>query len=120
MSAPKRIYAVSELLRLLAKAGAAASGTSATVGGPTFTPIGLAVHDIDGELHSDAGGAAGEALVVDTTAGGQPVWGGIYAIAAGVPSGAPDGALPIAVDTTAVTGGIYVWDGAAWVKAATI
>lgn len=42
-------------------------------------------------------------------------------IAAGVPAGAPTTTeLPIAVDTTAVTGGIYAWNGAAWVQAATI
>lgn len=40
---------------------------------------------------------------------------------AGVPSGAPTGTeLPIAVDTTAVTGGVYFWDGANWVLAASI
>lgn len=42
-------------------------------------------------------------------------------IAAGVPAGTPvSPELPLAVDTTAVTGGIYAWNGAAWVKAATI
>ena len=42
-------------------------------------------------------------------------------IAAGVPSGAPTGTeLPIAVDSTASTGGIYVWDGASWTKYASI
>jgi hypothetical protein len=41
--------------------------------------------------------------------------------AAGVPTGAPAGTeLPIAFDTTATTGGLYVWTGAAWVKASTI
>jgi len=41
--------------------------------------------------------------------------------AAGVPSGAPTTTeLPIAVDTTASTGGIYVWTGAAWTKYASI
>ncbi len=41
--------------------------------------------------------------------------------AAGVPTGAPTGTeLPIAADTTAVSGGLYVWSGAAWVKAATV
>ena len=39
-------------------------------------------------------------------------------IGAGVPSGAPSAAeLGIAIDTTAVTGGVYGWSGAAWVKA---
>ncbi len=41
--------------------------------------------------------------------------------AAGVPSGAPvAGEAPLAEDTTAVTGGFYYWNGAAWVKVATI
>jgi hypothetical protein len=41
--------------------------------------------------------------------------------AAGVPSGAPTGTeARIAVDTTAVSGGIYYWSGSAWVKAATV
>jgi hypothetical protein len=33
--------------------------------------------------------------------------------------GAPTG-LPLAFDSTAVTGGLYVWNGAAWVKVSTI
>lgn len=41
--------------------------------------------------------------------------------AAGVPVGAPTGNEgPVAIDSTAVTGGLYVWTGAAWVKGATI
>lgn len=41
--------------------------------------------------------------------------------AAGVPSGAPTGTeLPIAFDSTAVTGGVYYWTGAAWVKGGAI
>lgn len=41
--------------------------------------------------------------------------------AAGVPAGAPTGTeLPIAFDTTATSGGLYVWTGAAWVYAAPI
>ena len=42
-------------------------------------------------------------------------------MAAGVPGGAPAaGTLPLACDPTAVTGGFYFWNGAAWVKVATI
>ena len=41
--------------------------------------------------------------------------------AAQVPSGAPTGTeLPIAFDTTTVSGGLYVWTGGAWVYAAPI
>ena len=42
-------------------------------------------------------------------------------IGAGVPSGAPvDGENGMAADTTAVTGGLYAWTGAAWLKVSTI
>lgn len=65
-------------------------------------------------------GAAGDFLWPDGVTGlvlGPP----IVRAAAGVPAGAPiAGELPIAVDTTAVTGGVYFWTGAAWVQAATI
>jgi hypothetical protein len=66
-------------------------------------------------LTDQSDGVAGEALVA--TGGGTPrvVYGGLT-IAAGVPAGAPTGKLPIAIDTTAVTGGAYYWNGAAWVK----
>lgn len=73
----------------------------------------------DGVAHVTTGGkvgAAGEALVSDGAAGVQ--WAGVQ-IAAGVPAGAPTG-LPLAFDSTAVTGGLYVWNGAAWVKVSTI
>lgn len=41
--------------------------------------------------------------------------------AAGVPAGAPTTTeLPLAYDSTAVTGGFYFWTGAAWTKVATI
>lgn len=61
-------------------------------------------------------GAAGEALCSDGA--GQVIFAGVQ-VAAAVPMGPPTG-LPIALDTTAVTGGLYVWNGAAWVKASTI
>jgi hypothetical protein len=42
-------------------------------------------------------------------------------VAAGVPSGAPTaGENGIAFDTTASTGGLYAWNGSAWVKGGTI
>lgn len=41
--------------------------------------------------------------------------------AAGVPTGAPSATeLPVAYDSTAVSGGLYVWSGSAWVRAAPI
>lgn len=40
-------------------------------------------------------------------------------IAAGVPSGAPT-SLPFAFDSTAVTGGLYIWDGTVWVQVSVI
>lgn len=61
-------------------------------------------------------GEAGQALVSDGAAFLK--YGGVQT-AAGVPVGAPTG-LPFAYDTTAVTGGFYYWNGAAWVKVATI
>lgn len=66
-------------------------------------------------------GAAGQALVGSGGSGSaaRTVWGSII-VAAGVPSGAPDGKLPIAYDTTAVSGGTYLWNGSDWVKVATI
>lgn len=36
------------------------------------------------------------------------------------PAGAPTGTLPFRYDSTAVTGGMYFWNGAAWVKITTI
>lgn len=46
---------------------------------------------------------------------------GLVRAAAGVPSGAPEATeLPIAVDTTGGSGGVYYWSGSAWVKAASI
>ena len=42
-------------------------------------------------------------------------------VAAGVPSGAPTaGENGMAFDTTASTGGLYAWNGSAWVKGSTI
>jgi hypothetical protein len=61
-------------------------------------------------------GAAGQALVSDGSQ--RLIYGGVQ-IAAAVPMGAPTG-LPLAFDSTAVTGGLYVWNGAAWVKVSTI
>lgn len=44
-------------------------------------------------------------------------------VAAGVPAGVPNfaaGELPIAYDSTAVSGGTYLWTGEAWTKIANI
>ena len=42
----------------------------------------------------------------------------VMKIAAGVPTGAPNnGEQLVALDTTPGTGGIYAWDGTAWIKA---
>jgi hypothetical protein len=79
----------------------------------------VAAHGRVKALSNGTNGAVGEVLVPDGLGLGDLVFGGLI-IAAGVPAGAPDGKLPIAIDTTAVTGGIYGWNGAAWVKAATI
>lgn len=42
-------------------------------------------------------------------------WAGVQS-GAGVPVAAPDGFQPLYIDTTPITGGLYVWDGAAWVQ----
>lgn len=63
-----------------------------------------------------------ETQMLSTVDTSNAAWGSPI-IAAAVPVAAPvAGELGIAVDTTAVTGGIYIWDatGNAWVKAATI
>lgn len=57
-------------------------------------------------------GLPGQVLVPDGN--GYLSYGGVQ-IAAGVPVGAPVG-LPFAFDSTAVSGGLYVWNGAAWLK----
>jgi hypothetical protein len=66
-----------------------------------------------------APGSAGKVLAMGA---GTPGWvQQTVRSAAGVPSGAPSGAeLPLAFDSTATTGGLYIWSGAAWVKVSTI
>lgn len=78
------------------------------------------IQRLTGELEYLSAATAGQLLTVGS--GGKASFvTPVVRIAAGVPSGAPTvGELPIAVDTTAVTGGIYAWSGSAWVKAATI
>lgn len=91
------------------------------------------VVELEGHLHVPAGIDAGilngvainntpteEGQILSTVDGSNAAW-STFVVAAGVPAGAPaSGKLPIAVDTTAVSGGIYVWTGSAWVKAASI
>ncbi len=108
-------------------ASANTGGTATVAGGcdSNFAKFGAFVQ-CDGATNADDGklsvrtaggvGVAGQALVTDGA--GFVVYGGVQ-IAAGVPMGAPTG-LPFAVDTTAVSGGLYVWNGAAWVKVSTI
>lgn len=66
---------------------------------------------------SNSYGLSGQAIVSDGNS--ELVYGGVR-VAAAVPVAAPDGYLPFAYDTTAVTGGFYFWNGAAWVKVANI
>jgi hypothetical protein len=69
-------------------------------------------------ITNDSVGTSGTALVSDGD--GKLVYGGIQ-ILSGVPSGAPNGTFPFAYDTTAITGGLYIWDvGSGWIKVATI
>lgn len=83
----------------------------------------------DGPVNADTVGGVAinntpttETQMLSTVDTVNAAWGSPI-IAAAVPVAAPvAGQLGLAVDTTAVTGGIYVWDatGNAWVKAATI
>jgi len=100
-------------VRLVAGSGGVNSGAQLVAYGGTGAGNGRVRFYTDGFF-----GSIGQAVVADGS--NKAVWGGIFAIAAGVPAGPPTGALPIAVDTTAVTGGIYIWNGFVWVKAATI
>lgn len=72
-------------------------------------------------FYTDNDNGSGDAVPTSDGAGGvlwRPL---VPRIAAGVPSGAPGpGEARIAIDTTAVSGGIYGWNGAAWVKGASI
>jgi hypothetical protein len=105
-------------------AGAVDAGALTLAGGQAAGGSGAEV-DIYGATATDPGhlglyadgtfGSPGQALVTD---GSYATWQGIQ-VAAGVPTGDPTG-MPFAYDTTAVTGGFYFWDGAAWVKVATI
>ncbi len=108
--------------------GAGNGGANVAVLGPVGTVAGdvvIAAGDkttlaTDGRLkvHASASdGIAGQALV--SNGAGFTVWGSLI-IAAGVPAGAPNGKLPFAIDTTAITGGLYYWNSAAWVKIVTI
>lgn len=95
---------------------AGSGGVNAAVGGAQIALTGAGPTNLDfGKAvigTNNSFGLVGQALVADGN--GFVVYGGVQ-IAAGVPVGAPTG-LPFAVDTTAVTGGLYVWNGATWVK----
>jgi hypothetical protein len=105
-------------------------GTAALVGGDSAgsTHAGAAVL-VEGATATDAGtvkvltgntrGGPGQALVSDGTNAHSVEWGGAI-VGSGAPVVQPNGRLPIYVDTTAVTGGIYIFANAAWVKAASI
>jgi hypothetical protein len=103
-------------------ADAAVTGGEADDGGkqPAYvvaTGATVAAHGVLEVGTGGAGGSAGQSLNPDGSGG--LVYGGIPS-AAGVPSGAPDGLPPWKYDTTAVSGGMYFWNGAAWVKITTI
>lgn len=102
--------------------GVATSGIVAVNGAHTTSVIatsdetgGALEIKIDGDV-----GAAGQFVGVGVE--GTALWQTpLVRHAAGVPTGAPGVAeLPFAFDSTAVTGGLYFWDGAAWVKCSTI
>ena len=71
--------------------------------------------------HSGSSHAATQAAAEATAAAALGAPHHTVRFAAGVPAGAPATTeLPIAFDSTAVTGGVYYWTGAAWVKGGTI
>ena len=81
---------------------------------PTFPQAAALAGALPGP--TGATGAAGA-----TGATGAAGAGSTIRHAAGVPTGAPTGTeAPVAFDSTASTGGLYVWTGAAWVKGSTI
>lgn len=95
------------------------NGVGGTPGAFTVTGAGTGNGRV-GVITDGAVGGAGDTLTADGSNGATWV-NKLARIAAGVPSGAPTaGELSIAVDTTAVTGGIYAWSGVTWVKASSI
>lgn len=117
-------FTIQSLRTLLAKIAAQGDATLLAIGLSAYT-------------HSHGGvssPAPADATYLTTTANGtltnEVAVGATYSaihltatvrVAAGVPAGAPTGTeLPVAADTTAVTGGVYMWTGAAWVKVATV
>lgn len=80
-----------------------------TVTGPTVTSASIADNSIVNADVNTAAAIAASKLALSIRA------------AAGVPTGAPTGnEIPVAIDTTAVSGGLYVWTGAAWVQGSVI
>lgn len=100
-------------------------GGSASGGSAAYVQSNGVTGGLDGKVQIQSDGSVGAAAqFFASDGGGQGVWTSpIIRVAAGVPSGAlTAGELPIAVDTTALTGGIYVTtnSGASWVKASSI
>ena len=97
-----------------------ANGTSVTylAGSVTGSPVSTTVTGPDNFGASAVVGASGK---YSDGAHNHGLLTPTVRVAAGVPSGAPTTTeLPIAVDSTASTGGIYIWHGSAWTKYASI
>jgi len=77
---------------------------------------------VDNVVIRDATGAGAAGDFLGSDGSGHAVWQTpLVRIAAGVPSGAPTVAeFRFAFDSTPVTGGLYLWNGAAWVKVSLI
>jgi hypothetical protein len=107
----------------IGSSGAAASRIGVSAGGGVQASI-ILYADNNGPASIsiyDGSSFGGAGQFFGNTTNGAGWFHPIVRIAAGVPAGAPTYAeLPIAVDTTAVTGGIYAWNGAVWIKASSI
>ncbi len=89
-------------------------------GGPLTADLAAGTKKITG-LGTPSANTDADTKGARNTAIGTAIAAASVRTAAGVPTGAPTaGEVPFAYNTTLVTGGFYYWNGAAWVKVATI
>lgn len=86
--------------------------------GKLVVPAGIDAGFVNGAAVNNGATALGQMLMA---VGASNVAFGDFMTAAAAPVAAPTtGDLPIYFDSTAVTGGLYLWLAAAWVKVSTI